>query len=156
MVELVLIFGARGCGKTTLGLRLAKGWPLSTLWAYNPTADPRLANFPQWTPKAPPPTRYVLLFADEADRVWPNTPGQLEGWSYDVVELSRHRGVSIIANCRRPQTIHRSLRACASRIYLGPFSNRQDLDHCAKEWGEKALQALKLRHGSFQFVRIDP
>lgn len=153
MSDLVLILGTRGTGKTYLACQLARAWPYSATWAYNPAADPQLAKFSQWSERRPPPTSNVLLICDEGDRIFPSSGRPLEGWRYDAVDLGRHRAVSLIVTARRPQSLHRSLRTLATRVYLGHLGSRLDLDHAAREWGDSASAAWDLPPRRFVELR---
>jgi hypothetical protein len=128
---------------------------MARVWAFNPAADPRLSKFCQFTTRSdPPPTRGVLLVLDEVDRLLPTSSRPLDGWTYDAIELGRHRNVSIIATARRPQTLHRSIRCYATRVYLGHLGNQLDVEQAAREWGPAAFKSTQLP--PFKFIEIRP
>lgn len=154
-VPLVLIVGGRGCGKTTLALRLVRSWPSWRVLCYNPTADPRLAHYVRFDPAADRvELRGRCLLLDEVDHILPSGAPNLSGWRYNAVELGRHLPVAIVATARRPQACHRTLRSYATDVFVGHLGSRLDLDFAAREWGESAARADTLP--AFRFVHIQP
>ena len=155
MTPLVLIVGGRGCGKTTLAIRLVCRWPSWRVLCYNPTADPRMAGYVRFEPEAE--TQRMagrLLLLDEVDHIMPSGSPVLTGWRYQAVELGRHLPVAIVATARRPQACHRTLRSYATEVYIGRLGSLLDHEFAAREWGPGAMRASELP--PYRFVRMRP
>lgn len=95
-----------------------------------------------------------LLLLDEVDHLLPSGGPNLQGWRYRAIELGRHEPVAIVANCRRPQATHRTLRSYATDVYVGRLGSGLDIDHAVKEWGEACSVAGDLP--PFRFVHVCP
>jgi len=148
--EITLIFGRRGCGKTTLARKLISAWPRDMVRVQDP-----LAQFPGYrliNPAAPDLDAGMILVADELDLMC--TPhGYDPGWVREVTHYGRHLGISMIGCSRRPANVHKDLTALASTVYLGRITEPRDLDYCASAWGDGCAMACKLENFHFMLLR---
>lgn len=152
MAGIVLIFGRRGCGKTTLARRLASAYPRPRVLAHDPMAefeydpieDDRQAE------DIPPGT---LIVADEIDLIAPPS-GWRTAWIRSVAHYGRHLDITLVGCSRRPANVHRDLTALASDVYLGRVTEPRDIEYCAAAWGEACYRAASLP--PFRFLHIRP
>lgn len=147
--EIVLVLGRRGCGKTTLAIRLASGWPTARIHVHDPMGT-MLAFREADTKSLDTPGNLLLL--DEIDLL-AGAHGYLHSWVREAVHYGRHLGISIIGCARRPANIHRDLTALATTVYLGQTTEPRDLDYCVRSWGESCLAAKYLP--PYQFIKLD-
>lgn len=146
--EIVLVLGRRGCGKTTLAIQLAAGWPTANIHVHDPMGV-MLAFREASDDSLNTPGNLLLL--DEIDLL-ASARGYEYPWVREAVHYGRHLGISIIGAARRPANIHRDLTALASTVYLGQMLEPRDLDYCCKAWGEICLQAKTLP--PFKFIHL--
>lgn len=156
---LVVIVGRRGVGKTYLANRLARGWPPSRVWAFNPRRDSTLSWCNQIRIDRPPPTHGVLHLWDECQHLV-KANSYAAPWVERAVLESRHFGSPIIATAVRPALVHGDLKSQYTTVYLGCLLSDADIDNAVRWWGRQAERARELpepdiERGIYpQFVKI--
>ena len=95
-------------------------------------------------------TNYTLLF-EEIDRV--SEPRSMPEGLDNIVNVGRHKGISLIALSRRPARVPRDLTSNADRIFVaGPINEPKDVDYLSEFMGSEVsekVRALKREERKF-------
>jgi hypothetical protein len=150
---LILIFGRRGIGKTHLVKKLVSGFPLWSVKCFDPTGDPKLAEFPKFTLDDPPPVSNCVWLIDE---MWKLCPSQkwLAPWLEKGCAAGRHDNLVIIGNVQRPQKIHLDFNSLWTEIYVGQMTGYRDIDYCVKNFHPRCIEARDLKPRQFIHITI--
>jgi hypothetical protein len=81
-----------------------------------------------------------VLFWDDVDRYMPVYPVPL--YADDIINAGRHRGLTIMASCRRPANMPRNLTAAATAVWSYRITGRRDVAYLADEWFDEEAKTL--------------
>ena len=139
MAQLIMVFGRRGMGKTTLLRRWCLDWP-GPVFTYDPHGQ--LAGLP-----AAPLTGNILraygpalAAVDEIDRLAP--PYRIDPVLATIANEGRHYGITLVGTARRPRRVHRDLTALADVLYCARITEPTDLRYLADLVGPTAVKPL--------------
>lgn len=83
-----------------------------------------------------------------------SSPQFCNPWLRECVLTGRHAGLALILNSQRPQSIHGSLIAQSTNIFVGQMHLERDLAILAATMGESAYSARNMPRGEFLWFRL--
>lgn len=194
--EISIVFGMRGCGKSTLTREIssihARRVVIDRLREWDDPNQETVSNFNEFcewwvnnyhrdeftvvcqfslgssmeansaefdsilrtvylTERESPYPRGICLVVEEI-HFW-SSPYSLSDWLTECVYTGRHAGISIVANAQRPASVHKSLVALSTNVFVGASFETNDLKYLTDAIGDVVYQAKSLEKYHFLWHR---
>jgi DNA helicase HerA-like ATPase len=162
--QLITICGKRGAGKTELAKKILHSISPHRIEIFDINGEYNEAGFKAYIPDTPldfeawcgrvysAGNKFVGV--DEADMVFPEK-GKLEGYSYKIIHLGRHRNIGGVFLTRRLARLNKDVFSQSDHVFIYKLFIPNDIDYLEEFIGEKAENVRYLKPYWFYYFNSD-